>query len=765
MSGILAEKNIHPLHSKLKVNRMGNRKDNQSQLNDCFDILNDLGEGGNGKVSFARDKTSGEVVAVKILIKGGKEKRQRFLDEIQIVEKYSASIAGMIPILQSCPEEFWYSMPVAEAIMKHIKKTESSAVEIVQGGIQLAETLNQLHSNNVSHRDIKPDNILFYDGRYCLSDFGLASFPENPDEFTRSDKGLGAIFTIAPEMKRDPKHADGKKADVFSLAKTMWMLLMGDNRGFDGVYNPFDPSHSLRYADHLSDVHLVELERLLTVSTNNDPELRPDMESFRNGMVEWLEILRDNDRTQASEWNFINQYLFGENTPELAVWRDRETIVHVLNAVGTLRAFNHMLFSDHGGLDFKSAEEATEEGCICIADTLGFLYIAKPEFLCLETFGDDYVWSYFLLQFSPLKPILEDGGYGHAEYLVEDKPGHYVSDRDSVYGVYDYDTGEKLPEGYRNVIRYLTGTFLIVLKGSPYNGIPATYDGRHGLCDRATFRKYMEYLREIYRRLKAPEIPEETILNLEVFRKNPFEDERENIPKVASKRNWPDEYIESNFLNWSFQDIISLSGVGAIAFSFSFHLKRGGSVSDIMRNQDQRYFLCSDGKIHRNPLEGDIYYIHDRNSANQIKSFCEKRIFDFCRDAGFDDPDLVGAHFEVHLKRCGKPSHLFTKEEIGTLMRSADDRKRNILVIDEDGTAKIIQDTTMRFLYPVRHEAWEPRNNYVGKYSTLSTLDTTYLQSLQGWLGYLESGQRQYMDYTHSEQNIDHLIEKIRQYY
>lgn len=744
---------------------MGNKKDNRSKLNDCFDILDDLGEGGNGKVSFAKYKISGEVVAVKVLTNCSKEKKQRFLDEIQIVEKYYASIAGIIPILQSCSEEFWYSMPVAEAVMKHIKETESSVAEIVQGVIQLAETLSQLHSNNVSHRDIKPDNILFYNGRYCLSDFGLASFPENPGEFTRSDKGLGAIFTIAPEMKRDPKHADGKKADVFSLAKTMWMLLMGDNRGFDGVYNPFDPSHSLRYADHLSNVHLVELERLLTVSTNNDPELRPDMESFRNGMVEWLEILQDNDRTQASEWNFINQYLFGENTPELAVWRDRKTIVHVLNAVGTLRAFNHMLFSDHGGLDFKSADETTEEGCICIADTLGFLYIAKPEFLCLETFGDDYVWSYFLLQFSPLKPIMADGGYGHAEYLVEDKPGHYVSDRDSVYGVYDYDTGEKLPAGYRNVIRYLTGTFLIVLKGSPYNGIPATYDGRHGQCDRAIFRKYMEYLRRVYSRLKVSGIPEETILNLEVFRKNPFKDERENVPKATPKRNRPDEYIESNFLNWSFQDIISAPCVGNIAFSFSFHLQSGGSMFEIIRNQDQIYFLCSDGKIRRNPPEEDIYYIHDRNSVRQIKSLCEKRISDLCLNAGFDALDLYETHFKVYLKQCGRPSHLFTKDEIETLMRTADDRKQNMLVIDEDGNAKIIQDITLGFLYPVRHEAWESRNNYVGKYSDLSTLDDTYLQSLQGWLGYLESGRRQYMDYTHSEQNIDYLIEKIRQYY
>ena len=744
---------------------MGNKKDNRSKLNDCFDILDDLGEGGNGKVFFAKYKISGEVVAVKVLTNGSKEKKQRFLDEIKIVEKYSASIAGIIPILQSCPEEFWYSMPVAEAVMKHIKETESSVAEIVQGVIQLAETLSQLHSNNVSHRDIKPDNILFYNGRYCLSDFGLASFPENPDKFTRSDKGLGAIFTIAPEMKRDPKHADGKKADVFSLAKTMWMLLTGDNRGFDGVYNPFDPSHSLRYSKHLSKIHLVELERLLTVSTSNDPALRPDIESFRNGIVEWLEISQDNNRTQASEWNFINQYLFGNNTPELAVWRDPETIVHVLNAVGTLRAFNHMLFSDHGGLDFKVAERATEDGCICIADTLGFLYVAKPEFLCLETFGEDYVWSYFLLQFSPLEPILEDKECGHAEYLVEDKPGHYVSGKDSVYGVYDYETGEKFPEGYRNVIRYLAGTFLIVLKGSPYNGIPATYDGRHGQCDRETFRRYMEYLRKMYHSLMAYGIPEGVILNSKDFGKNPFEDERANAPNVTSKRNRPDEYIKSNFLNWCFQDIISAPCVGNIAFSFSFHLKNGGDILDILQDQAQPHFLCSDGKIHRNPPEEDIYYIHDRNSASQIKSLCEKRVSDLCRDSGFDDPDLDGAHFEIHLKRCGKPFHLFTKEEIGTLMRSADDRKRNMLVIDEDGRANIIQDTTMGFLYPVRHEAWEARNNYVGKYSTLSTLDTTYLQSLQGWLGYLESGQRQYMDYTHSEQNIDHLIEKIRQYY
>lgn len=743
---------------------MGKKKDNRNRLNDRFNIIIDsFGEGGNGKVSLAIDKLSGEKVAIKVLATGGEEKRKRFLDEIQIVEKYSASITGIVPIIESCPEEFWYAMPVARAILEYIEETELTVIEIVQGIIQLAETLSQLHSNNVSHRDIKPDNILFYNKRFCLSDFGLASFPDNPDDFTRSDKGLGAIFTIAPEMKRDPKHADGKKADVFSLAKTMWMLITGDNRGFDGVYNPFDPSHSLRYRDHLSGVHLVELEHLLTTSTSNDPALRPNMEAFRGRMVEWLEILQDYDRTQASEWNFINQYLFGENMPKLAIWHDLGTIIRVLNAVGTLHAFNHMLFSDHGGLDFKLATSTTEANCICISDTLGFLYIAKPEFLCLETFGEDYVWNYFLLKFSPLDPILEGETYGEAEHLVEDRPGHYVSDKDSVYGVYDYDTGEKLPEGFRNVIRYLTGTFLIVLKGSPYNGIPATYDGRHGQCDRETFRQYMEHLRNLYHALMDQGIPEEKILNLKPFGKNPFNNKQEDASIIPPSRKSPNEYIKSNFLNWSFRDIIPTLGIGNIAFSFQFQLKNGGSIFEIIQNQG--YFLCVDGKIHKNPPDQEIYYVHNRDTANQTQCQIEKRISELCQDAGFDSPDKDGSHFAICLKRCGKPSHLFTKEEIETLMRNADDRKRNMLVVDENGRANIIQDITQGFLYPVRHEAWDPKNNYVGKYSNLSTLDDTYLLSLQGWLSYLESGQKQYMDYIRSERDIDYLIEKILQHY
>ena len=142
----------------------------------------------------------------------------------------------------------------------------------------------------------------------------MVDFPEN-DDFTKSGKALGAIFTIAPEMKRNPKAADASKADVFSLAKSLWMLLSGDEKGFDGVYDYLDTSHSLRYVSRFNKKHLVEIEKLLKASTNNDPDLRPDIHTFKEELLLWKEIASDLDKSQNSDWMFLTQLLFGENAP------------------------------------------------------------------------------------------------------------------------------------------------------------------------------------------------------------------------------------------------------------------------------------------------------------------------------------------------------------------------------------------------------------------------------------------------------------------
>lgn len=736
--------------------------------NNRFDVINELGKGGNAIVYHVREKSTGEEFALKELYNGGKEKQGRFIDEINILVQNCRIVVGIIPIIESSIEEYWYTMPIAQPILQHIKSSDASSEDIIRGLIQLSETLSILHAKQIYHRDIKPSNIYFYNGRYCLGDFGLVDFPDNPNDFTKSDKGLGAIFTIAPEMKRDPKNSDGKKADVFSLAKTLWMLLSGDERGFDGVYDFLDKSHSLRFIEKYREIHTVELDELLMNATNNNPTLRHDIDSFKQQLELWLDILGDFEYSQASDWNFLNKYLFGDTPPESTVWRDTRKIINVLNIIGTLPAYNHMLFSDEGGLDFKNAELANENGCIYIYDSLGYCFLLKPKCLYFEGFNENYSWNYFLLELDELSPVFNSNSLNY-ELLVEDFPANYVSAQYAQYGVYDYERGDTFPSGYKVVHRYLNGKFLIVLGNGPYNKISATYDGRHGLCSNSEFRSYIEYLIKISNTLKSIGYDEDRIFNSQQFSENPFDRAEDNdldrIKKQLNEYKNPVQYITDNFGRWCFKEMLPNNfRTGNIAFYITFEK---GHISHRSLLTDENLYLCIDGKIKKLKDKNlhEVYYVYNRDEAIKLKNRCMEFVNQNCIENHFDEPRVYEQFFSIKLKRVGKPTHLFSRSEIEKSMRNADDRKHNMLVIDEDGYAKVIEDMDYRFLYPVRHESWNAGNMYVGKYSRLDTLEDDYISSLQGWLIYLKSGRTVYMDYIHENANEEELLNEIKKYY
>lgn len=748
-----------------------------------FDVVKELGRGGNAHVYYVKEKITSREFALKELYNKSKEKKARFIDEINIAKENSPVIPGIIPIFISCEEEYCYIMPVAVKIRDYLK--DKSIEEIILGTIQLSETLAKLHGKGISHRDIKPSNIYLYDDRFSFGDFGLVDFPDNPNDFTRSDRGLGAIFTIAPEMKRDPKYADGKKADVFSLAKTLWMFLSGNYRGFDGVYDYLDPSHSLRYIEKYKNTHLVELDELLKDSTDNNPDERPTIKEFKNRLNVWINIFRDKDKAQASDWHFLNKQLFGPNSPESSIWRNTDKIVKVLNIVGMTPAYNHMLFSDQGGLDFSHAELAKEAGCINLYDTNGSCFIFKPKCLYYEGFNDNYRWNYFLLELDKLNPIFEDNdGIGY-EYLVEDKPAHYVSALYAQYGVYDYDTGEPLPEGYRIVQRYMRENFLIVMKGGPYNKISGTYDGRHGLCNNSIFRDYIDNLIVLYsniytkvkqneklRDINDDEI-ERRILGLNKFNRNPFNYYVNNLVhsdemkgKIAEEQK-SKKYIKSNYSKWCFSTVLEFERTfsSKIKFCFEFSIPDDSFTFDFLGGP--LMYICKDGHIKelRSPLDTKCYYVYDREKAISLKNKFQQIINNFLHQRGLLNLEEYKNCISIKLIKCGKPTDLFIKDEIKEEMQKVDDRVHNQLVIDEDGYAKVIKDEGYGYLFPVSHESWDGGNIYVGKYSKLLTLDDDYISSLQGWLTYLETGKRKYMDYVHDNKNEEELLNEIKKYY
>lgn len=745
-------------------------------------VKSNMGEGGNAIVHIVSDSDGIQYALKELdLSRINAEKKARFSDEIKIM-KENSDLSTIMPVYDSSVEEFWYVMPVAEPVIKSFNISNKNEFSHIQDLlISLASALCEIHGRNISHRDIKPDNIYILNGGICYGDFGLVEFPDNPNEFTRSDRGLGSIFTIAPEMKRNPKEADGNKADIYSLAKTIWILLTGETKGFDGQYL-INGDYTLRGFEHLRGKHLVELENLLQQATSFEPNARPTSEQFVSELKKWRNVSEDSEKVQISEWSFLNKCLFGEVTPDTVVWSGRDSVIKVLNVMGSLPVYNHMLFSNGGGLDFKEATEANEDACIRIIEDHDLIYILKPKKLYFERFKDPS-WNYFLLVMDKLDSILgPDDGF-QREMLVEDQPGHYVSAEYVQYGVYDYDTGEKLPDGYNEVCRFIEGALLFVMKNGFYNGINAIYDGRHGMCHPVVFRQYIENFCGITEELSANGLSYEmimSVLNDRNFSKNPFEEDGikndnnntkkdNNIDKeIRAKYDCEDRsnYIKNNLLEWSFADITSrvksVKADDCQAIYFIEYQDNVFTLSELASGRKLIYNLSVDGKF-RNNEGAEILYFDSVENATRVLNQCKLRLISECEKAGIYDDNYCHYPNISMIKGYIKPSHLFTKDEIRDLMKEADDRKDNTLVINVDGFAQIITGHD-DLIYPVVMESWRAGNVYVGKYSNLIDAGPAYIRALNGWVDYLESGRSQYVGYSESE-NIEKLINKIAMFY
>lgn len=152
---------------------------------------------------------------------------------------------------------------------------------------QIAKTLISAKVIGIAHRDLKPDNMFFVRGRTVLGDFGLATGPTAVD-LTQDGTKVGPANFNAPETSEwQPGKTDPFAADVYALAKTMWVLATGTE-----TYPPPGP---LLIRHHESDLtrfvgrSAESLGRLLELSTGHSPHYRPSIEVFNAELDQWLE--------------------------------------------------------------------------------------------------------------------------------------------------------------------------------------------------------------------------------------------------------------------------------------------------------------------------------------------------------------------------------------------------------------------------------------------------------------------------------------------
>lgn len=256
-----------------------------------FELLQHVGSGGNADVFRAGD---GErEIALKVLRNRRVESEPyaRFRREIETLCTLGER-PGILPLLDfHLPETLgkgqraWLAMPLATRIDQALAESELS--EIVQAVAAIANTLAELHAHSgLAHRDLKPQNLYLSDDVFVVGDFGLVAFPD-AERLTAPGKVIGPANFVAYELMENPLDADPAPADVYSLAKALWVLSTSSRWPPPG-HQPAGDSPSVgAYRPHL---HAVALDRLVDRSTRLNPAERPPMSTFAADLKVWLEL-------------------------------------------------------------------------------------------------------------------------------------------------------------------------------------------------------------------------------------------------------------------------------------------------------------------------------------------------------------------------------------------------------------------------------------------------------------------------------------------
>ncbi|MGH7618647.1 MAG: serine/threonine-protein kinase [Gemmatimonadaceae bacterium] len=200
-----------------------------------------LAQRGQGAVWRVRDleNPTGDLYALKEMRyrKGPMSLAyRRFIREINVMTALSGSHLGIVPVIaQGIPTEgeAWlpfYVMPLAAGSLERARDLTGALEPVLRIGIQIAEALEVAHGQGITHRDVKPGNVLLFgdERRPALADFGICHL-EDEERLTGTDaQTVGSRDYVAPELLGGgPRDAVSTRVDIYSLGKTLYAVAAG----------------------------------------------------------------------------------------------------------------------------------------------------------------------------------------------------------------------------------------------------------------------------------------------------------------------------------------------------------------------------------------------------------------------------------------------------------------------------------------------------------------------------------------------------------
>ena len=201
------------------------------KINDRYEVIKSIGEGGMANVYLAYDTILDRRVAVKVL-RGDLSNDEKFVRRFQrealsasslshpnIVEMYDVGEDNGIYYIVM---EYIEGKTLKQLIKKRGALTLSEAIDIM---LQITDGISQAHDSYIIHRDLKPQNIMIKeDGTIKITDFGIA-MALNSTQLTQTNSVMGSVQYLPPEQ------ASGKgstiRSDIYSMGILFYEILTG----------------------------------------------------------------------------------------------------------------------------------------------------------------------------------------------------------------------------------------------------------------------------------------------------------------------------------------------------------------------------------------------------------------------------------------------------------------------------------------------------------------------------------------------------------
>lgn len=201
------------------------------KINDRYEIIRNIGEGGMANVYLALDTILDRKVAVKIL-RGDLATDEKFVRKFQREASAASTLdhPNIVGIYDVGEDEGNYYIVMeyieGQTLKSLIKRRGSLTLpEVIDIMTQLTSGIAHAHEKGIIHRDIKPQNILILDdGLVKIADFGIAQ-ALNSNELTQTNSVMGSVHYLPPEQANGT--GSTYKSDIYSLGILMFELLIG----------------------------------------------------------------------------------------------------------------------------------------------------------------------------------------------------------------------------------------------------------------------------------------------------------------------------------------------------------------------------------------------------------------------------------------------------------------------------------------------------------------------------------------------------------